>query len=139
VTREQWDEQWWQIYHALVKIGKPPQDAFKEAHRRMLRTFGPQPAEKADKAGPPFLVRVLAPLAGVDMNFLAGIWDWLNGKKTIIGTIITVIALVSGQLGVLLPLLGVDAVLIAKIIGVTTMVLGILHKAYKFIYKEEHP
>lgn len=143
MTSEQWNEKWWELYRAYVKAGKDPMAAFKAAHDRMLRVFGPEPEvpkpKGAAKAGPPLWVKFLAPLAGVEMGFISKIWEWLNGKKTVIGAVITVIALIGDQLGIILPLLGVDAVLVAKVIGIVSMVLGVAHKVYKFLYKEEHP
>lgn len=53
MTREKWDELWWELYHALVKVGNPPDKAFKEAHRRMQRTHGPRP--ESELSGPGLL------------------------------------------------------------------------------------
>lgn len=65
------------------------------------------------------------------------VWAYLNGKKLLIGAILTVISLVGEQLAVLLPALLPPATAL-KYAGVATAIVGILHKIYKFIYKEEH-
>jgi hypothetical protein len=67
------------------------------------------------------------------------IWDYLSGKKTVIGVVITVLATIAGVLPPILQVVGVDAVLAAKVIGIATTVVGLAHKVYKFIYKEDHP
>jgi VIT1/CCC1 family predicted Fe2+/Mn2+ transporter len=67
------------------------------------------------------------------------IWDWLNGKKTIIGAIITALAFVAGALPAVLTAFGVSAVLVAKVVGISTTVVGIAHRIYKWLYKEDHP
>lgn len=73
------------------------------------------------------------------MDFFTKIWDWLNGKKTIVGAIITAAAVIATYIPGLLAFFGVADVKIAAIIGVATTVVGLLHKLYKFIYGEEHP
>jgi len=67
------------------------------------------------------------------------VWAWFNGKKTTIGAIITILAWVAGGIPVVLGAVGASAVLVAKVVGVATFVLGLAHKAYKFLYGEEHP
>jgi hypothetical protein len=66
------------------------------------------------------------------------IWDFLNGKKTVVGVIITVLAAIAGYLPAVLAFFGVSAVAIAQWVGVATTVVGIAHKLYKWIYKEDH-
>lgn len=138
MTQEEWDKIWKDVFH-YFRDGND-QKAWDKAHEFMNKTYGPRPSKpKEEKAGLPLWVRITAPLVGVSTEMLTKIWDWLNGKKTVIGAVITAISVTATQLGVLLPLFGVDAVLVAKIIGIATTVVGLLHKAYKFIYKEEHP
>jgi VIT1/CCC1 family predicted Fe2+/Mn2+ transporter len=144
VTREEWDHKWWDIHQALVSVGKTPLQAFEEANRRMERTFGPRPpapkvAKDSGPAGPPLWLKLLAPLAGVPLDMFTKLWDWLNGKKTLIGAIITGLAYIAGALPAVLPFFGVEAVLAAKIVGIAVTVVGVAHKIYKFIYKEDHP
>jgi hypothetical protein len=65
------------------------------------------------------------------------IWAYLNGKKTVIGAILTIIGMIGDQLAVLLPVLLSPAEAV-QYIGIATTVIGGLHKLYKFVYKEEH-
>lgn len=67
----------------------------------------------------------------------SNVWDWLNGKKTVIGAVITAVGVVAGYLPAVLAFFGVEAVHIATVVGVVTAIVGLLHKAYKWIYKEE--
>lgn len=66
-------------------------------------------------------------------------WQWLNGKKTIFGLILTVLAWLAAQAPAILPVFGLEAVLVAKIAGVLLTVVGVGHKIYKWLYKEDHP
>lgn len=139
MTREEWEDKWWDIHQSLIAIGRSPMQAFEETNRRMERTFGPRPEEEKGPAGPPLWLKFLSPLIGVPISMLNKVWEFLNGKKTLIGAIITLLSVVATQLGVLLPLFGLDGVLVAKIVGVATFAVGVAHKIYKFIYKEDHP
>jgi hypothetical protein len=65
------------------------------------------------------------------MDFVFKLWGWLNGKKTVLGAVATFILVVADQLGTLLPLLGVQGAVIAKILSVATLVVGLIHKAIK--------
>jgi len=63
------------------------------------------------------------------------VWTWLDGKKTVFGSVLAILGTVAEQLSVILPsLLGPAKA--AQYVGVATAVLGALHKAYKFYYKE---
>lgn len=66
------------------------------------------------------------------------VWSWLNGKKLVLGAIITIVSSIVAGLPVILPLFIQDAAQIAQITGVALAIVGALHKAYKFIYKEDH-
>lgn len=65
------------------------------------------------------------------------VWTYLNGKKTLIGAILTVLGMIGDQLAVLLPVL-IGPAKAVQYIGISTAVIGALHKLYKFVYKEEH-
>lgn len=65
-----------------------------------------------------------------------GLWKWLNGKKTLIGAAITIVAYVVGGLPLLAAFL--PAAKVAEIVGIGTFIVGLLHKLYKFVYREEH-
>ena len=68
------------------------------------------------------------------------VWNWLNGKKTLIGGIITLVAYVAGGVPLIAGVCSSEACLVtvAKAVGISTMIVGGLHKVYKFIYREEH-
>jgi hypothetical protein len=70
---------------------------------------------------------------------MGAILSWLNGKKTTIGAIITVVSSLVATAGVVLPVLGIDAVHAAQWVGYGVTIVGLLHKAYKAIYNEDHP
>jgi hypothetical protein len=76
---------------------------------------------------------------GVDTTMLTKIWDFMNGKKTIVGAVITAVSVGATYLPAVLAFFGVDAVKIATYVGISTTVVGVAHKIYKFIYKEDHP
>ncbi len=91
--------------------------------------------------GPSLKIRIFARLAGVPMDKLKAIWDFMNGKKTIVGAIITLVAyLVAG-----IPLVAglctsaVCLATVAKVGGIGLTIVGLLHKGYKLIYREDHP
>lgn len=63
------------------------------------------------------------------------IWSWLDGKKLLLGSVLTILGTVAEQLSVVLPAL-VGPAKSAQYIGVATAVVGGLHKAYKWYYKE---
>lgn len=71
-------------------------------------------------------------------TMIGKVWTWLNGKKTLVGAVIALIGF-APQIAALLPSLGVDAALAAKIAGAAVALVGIAHKVYKFLYKEEAP
>lgn len=76
---------------------------------------------------------------GVPETMFTKVWDFLNGKKTVVGSIITALGVAATYLLPVLSFFGVDPAHVAVAVGVVTSVVGILHKVYKFIYKEELP
>lgn len=69
-------------------------------------------------------------------DFFAKVWGWLNGKKTVIGALITVLSAIVAFVGVALPAFGVDAVLVAQVTGFIVSVIGLLHKLAKALGAE---
>lgn len=69
------------------------------------------------------------------------IWTKLNGWKTVIGASITLIAYIAAGIPLVAGLCttAVCATTVAKAAGIGLTVVGLLHKAYKFIYREDHP
>jgi hypothetical protein len=87
--------------------------------------------------GLPFKYRLFARIAGVNVDSLAKVWTWLDGKKSVIGLILTA----TGGLALYLPAVAVqfpNAKWIVVTAGIIQTVNGLLHKAYKAKYNEEH-
>ena len=84
-------------------------------------------------------MKAISIFTGVPMEFLSGLWKFMDGKKTIFGLLITAVSAVATAVPAILAVFGVDAVHVAAVVGVATTVVGILHKIYKFLYKEEPP
>jgi uncharacterized membrane protein YesL len=69
----------------------------------------------------------------------SSILAWLNGKKTIIGAVILAVTTIAAWIPGFLPFFGVGADHVVQIVGVATTVVGLLHKAYKYIFGEDVP
>jgi hypothetical protein len=67
------------------------------------------------------------------------IWTWLDGKKTIIGAVITAISYLAAGLPTLLPGFGLEPSVVGKIVGVSLLVVGLLHKGFKLKYGSDLP
>jgi hypothetical protein len=86
MTQEEWDNKWWELYNAFVRGGLSPGASFERAHKYMQRHHGFRP--KGESSGPPFWVKLSAPFIGVPVDKLKAIWDWLNGKKLFIVSLV---------------------------------------------------
>jgi hypothetical protein len=137
MTPEEWDKQWWEEYGRLRHSFPTAslQVIQKATHKLMVGKYGVKPTKPPGVPGPPLWLKISALPLGVNMTKL---WEWLNGKKTLMGIIITVLAWLATNVPVILPAVGIDAILVAKITGILLTVVGIAHKVYKFLYKEEH-
>ena len=133
MTQEEWDKRWMGVYDQMWMQTRNHQRSLDYAHRWMLANHGPRPE---GVPGPPWWLNLAALSFGANMQ---KIWDWFNGRKTIIGAVITILSTLAGVLPVVLAAVGASAVLTAKVVGIATMVVGVAHKIYKFIYKEDHP
>lgn len=133
MTQKEWDRNWIGCYDDMWMQTRNHDRSFTYAHKKMLADFGPRPD---GELGPPWWLKVAALTLGVNMQKF---WDFMNGKKVIVGAIITVLGVIAGYIPVVLPFFGVDAALVVKIVGIATTVVGVAHKIYKFLYKEEHP
>lgn len=139
ITRQEWDKIWWEQFRELRRANANADLILlqKAANTYMDKRYGVRPPE--DKvAGPPWWMQLGAAAIGVPMGILTKFWAFMNGKKLVVGAVITALASIAGILPVVLAAVGVEAILIGKIVGVATMIVGAAHKAYKFIYKEEH-
>lgn len=68
---------------------------------------------------------------------LSKILAFLNGKKTIIGGVISIMAF-TPSIAAVLPSLGVGEPIALKITGACILTVGFAHKAYKYVFGEEH-
>ncbi len=139
MTQKQWDEQWFSLYHELQNgAGLDAHTASERAHQQMLARYGPRPV---GEPGPPLVAKVGALAVGVPLQMLNTIWTKLNGWKTIIGAAITLIAYVVGGIPLVAGLCTttVCATTVAKVAGIGLTIVGLLHKGYKLIYREDHP
>ena len=87
--------------------------------------------------GLPFKFKLLGKLLGVDMSGLANFWSWLDGKKTYFGLLLTAL----GGLATFVPQVALavpQAKWVLASAGVIQFLNGLLHKAYKEKYNEEH-
>lgn len=72
------------------------------------------------------------------MTFLSNLWTWLDGKKTYIGLLLTAL----GGLATFIPQVALqfpNAKWLLATAGAVQFINGLLHKAYKAKYNEEHP
>lgn len=127
-------------YLFAIRPPLPPDEALRRARAWTTETYGPEPA------GPPLWLRLLGPLIGVSTDMLTKIWNLLNGKKTIIGGALSLLAILSSALVTALPILASMFPATSKVVIWTSAVSGVLftavgwgHKLYKRIYGEEHP
>jgi hypothetical protein len=132
VTQEDWDAKWLMLYDRAWIEFRDHNKSFAFAHKKMLALHGPRPD---GEPGPPWWTKVLALSLGVNMT---KIWEFLAGKKLIIGAIITILASLAALLPDVLPVFGLDPVLTAKVVGLVTMILGLVHKFYNFVFKEPY-
>lgn len=91
------------------------------------------------KVGDKLKMLLVSKITGVPMGFLAGIWKFMDGKKTIFGLVVTALSAIAAVVPAVLAVFGIAAVKVAAVVGVFSTVIGALHRAYKFFYKEELP
>lgn len=87
---------------------------------------------------PAGVVIVLSSIFEREESQMSNVMQWLNGKKTVIGAVITIVAAVPALLGATLPAFGVDALHVAQYVGYSVLAVGLLHKGYKTCFGEEH-
>lgn len=141
MTRQEWDNIWWEEFLRLRRENPPSRDIgliHKEANQNVIKKHGERP--EVEGKGPPWWTRIGAIAIGVPMDQVTKLWDFMNGKKTVVGAAITVLAyLVAGvPLVAALCTSTVCVATVAKVGGVGLTVVGIAHKIYKLLYREEH-
>ncbi len=142
MTQYEWDQKWWEVFRNS-RLRDPAADllAMHEATTKyMNEKYGYRPPA-VKVAGPPWWAKLGAIALGVPMGWLTSFWGFMNGKKTIAGAVITIVAyLVAGvPLVAALCTTTVCAATVAKVGGIGLTIVGLLHKLYKYIYGEEHP
>jgi hypothetical protein len=138
MTNREWTALWWEEFRKL-RASDPTADLLdvqKTAHAYMIKRYGACPPEDP---GPPWWMKLGALTIGVPMGWLSSFWTFMNGKKTVVGLTITALAWLSTFVPAVMAALGSQPSQIAAVTGVLITVVGIVHKIYKFIYKEEHP
>lgn len=134
LTAKEWEEAWDKEFSELRKAYPTAalQIIQNIAVRRTEARLGPKPG-----GGPSLLSTISSGVTGVFM--LSKFWNLISGWKTVIGVIITILAFLSDNAIEFTSAFGMDAVLAAKVAGILVTIVGVAHKLYKFLYKEEHP
>ena len=127
MTRQEWDDLYRSERVRLISEGVSAQKAFTRAHRFMAKTFGPRP--KGPKK-PPLWLRMGAKLAG-EGESMKKMWNWFNGKKTLLGVVLVSVPVIWGGVEPLLAEGGMSPERVAAIGGVIVGGIGILHKLLK--------
>ena len=142
LTREAYDQKWSEVYQEFWRKTGNGNESLLLTVQRMRELYGPPPPEDAR---PPFWLHLVASLSGVSWDMITKIWDWLNGKKLIIGAIITLLAELQVALLAAIPAIQAAFPSTSKIVvwstagvGALGTIVGLGHKLYKFIYHEEH-
>jgi hypothetical protein len=81
---------------------------------------------------------LISKFTGVPMGVLQKFWEFMNGKKTVVGLVITALAKVALVVPALFAVFGASAQA-GVVVGVITAVVGVGHKIYKFLYHEDLP
>lgn len=134
MTQAEWDEKWWANYNYLVqRAGIVPARAFESAHEHMRKVYGPRP--KGETSGPPFWMKLIAPVIGVPMDKLKGVWDWLNGKKLFIVALMAGIPVILQAIGdvVCAATGGVCPVAWTQIVLTVGAVVAVVHRLLKLV------
>lgn len=131
MTQAEWDELWWVVFGELSRAGFTQERAFARAHEVMNRNHGPRP--KTEKSGPPFWVKLAAPVLGVPMDFLNKVWNWLNGRKLFLAALLAAVPVFVDTIRQVLEAGGVSTVGYEKVVVTVLAVVGVLHKVLKLL------
>jgi len=136
-TQAEWDQLWrdWYVFFQHQK-GWNARRAFTAAHREMKK-HGPRP--KGPKK-PPMWLRVLLAFGGNEMlKFLLGLWNWFNGKKTLIASILVGIPIIWEVIATILTAGGVPDHTVAYWGGIILLIVGWAHKLLKAVGMAKTP
>ena len=128
-TQAEWDElqKDWQTFFQTKK-GFSLQKAFDAAHREM-RKHGPRPNGPAK---PPLWLRLATKLMG-EGESMKKVWNWFNGKKTLIGSILIGVPVIWMEVEKILQTGGVEETTLVAIGGGIALAVGWGHKLMKVL------
>lgn len=136
-TQADWDEifQDWVTFFVTKKQYKPSRAA-ELAHREMKK-HGQRPGGE----GPPLGLRLgaFAFGGGEAVKFLVGLWRWLNGKKTLIASILIGVPVIWDELAKIFNAAGMPDNQIVAIGAIVLLVTGWIHKLLKVTGVAEKP
>ncbi len=68
------------------------------------------------------------------MDKLKAFWNWLDGKKTVIGVVLVAAPGVIVKASAVAAASGVDPAKVAQYAGIAVAVVGVAHKIYKAVW-----
>lgn len=77
-----------------------------------------------------------------ERTMIGKIWQWFDGKKTIVGSAIGVLGYLAAGVPLVAPLCNENMTCLSHVASVGGFLLaavGVAHKIYKFIYKTDVP
>ena len=131
-TQGDWDDLWqdWYVFFQHRR-GYAARKAFDAAHREM-RKHGPRPG--GPKRAPLWLRAGALGFGGREMlKWVTAIWEWLNGKKTLIASILVGIPMIWEIVAQILSAGGVPEHTVAYWGGIILLIVGWAHKLLKTV------
>jgi len=135
ITRRKWDKVWRRCMEILSKTHSefPLEWRREEASRRARRATG------IDRpGGPPLWLTMGGFLTGEGEN-MKKLWDWLNGKKTLLGVILISVPVIWEGVSQILTVGGMGPEQVAAIGGILLGAVGVLHKILKSLGMASQP
>ena len=130
MTQGEWDAKFTETRLALINDhGVPARRAMLRARVLCETRHGERPA------GPPGHLKLGARLlgGGEAVKTLKKVWDWLNGKKTLLGAILLGAPVVWEAITPILTAGGVTEAKVVAVAGVIATVVGLGHKLLKLL------
>jgi len=128
MIQQEWDVEFDRIRMALInQHGVPARRAFMRAQVLTQKRHGPRPA------GVPGHVKLGARLLGGGdaVKKLKAGWNWLNGKKTLIGSILVGVPVIWDAVSRMLVAGGVEDEKVVAVGAILLLVVGWAHKLLK--------